>query len=35
VRPAGAGKSLFALQFLNGATQFAEPGVFLTFEEPG
>jgi circadian clock protein KaiC len=30
------GKSLFVLQFLvNGATQFAEPGVFLTFEEPG
>ena len=32
--PPGAGKSLFALQFLvNGATQYAEPGVFLTFEE--
>src|SRR5664279_220415 len=33
--PAGAGKSLFALQFLvNGATRYGEPGVFLTFEEP-
>ena len=32
--PPGAGKSLFALQFLvNGVTQYAEPGVFLTFEE--
>lgn len=32
--PPGAGKSLFALQFLvNGATLFGEPGVFLTFEE--
>jgi circadian clock protein KaiC len=32
--PPGAGKSLFALQFLvNGATSYAEPGVFLTFEE--
>jgi len=32
--PPGAGKSLFALQFLvNGATRYAEPGVFLTFEE--
>ncbi len=32
--PPGAGKSLFALQFLvNGATLYAEPGVFLTFEE--
>ncbi|MDQ1538039.1 MAG: circadian clock protein KaiC [Actinomycetota bacterium] len=32
--PPGAGKSLFALQFLvNGATRFDEPGVFLTFEE--
>jgi circadian clock protein KaiC len=30
----GAGKSLFALQFLvNGASLYAEPGVFLTFEE--
>ena len=32
--PPGVGKSLFALQFLvNGARQYAEPGVFLTFEE--
>ena len=32
--PPGAGKSLFAVQFLvNGATRYAEPGVFLTFEE--
>ena len=32
--PAGCGKSLFALQFLvNGATRYAEPGVFLVFEE--
>jgi circadian clock protein KaiC len=32
--PPGVGKSLFALQFLvNGATRYAEPGVFLTFEE--
>jgi circadian clock protein KaiC len=32
--PPGAGKSLFAMQFLvNGATLFGEPGVFLTFEE--
>src|SRR5664280_184145 len=32
--PAGAGKSLLALQFLvNGATRYGEPGVFLTFEE--
>jgi circadian clock protein KaiC len=32
--PPGAGKSLFALQFLvNGVTRYAEPGVFLTFEE--
>jgi circadian clock protein KaiC len=31
--PPGAGKSLFALQFLvNGASRFDEPGVFLTFE---
>lgn len=31
---AGAGKSLFALQFLaNGALRFNEPGVFLAFEE--
>jgi circadian clock protein KaiC len=32
--PPGAGKSLFAMQFLvNGATLYGEPGVFLTFEE--
>src|SRR5664280_420373 len=32
--PAGAGKSLFALQFLvNGVTRHSEPGVFLSFEE--
>jgi circadian clock protein KaiC len=32
--PPGAGKSLFALQFLvNGVNEYAEPGVFLTFEE--
>jgi len=32
--PPGAGKSLFALQFLvNGVTRYAEPGVFVTFEE--
>jgi len=32
--PPGAGKSLFAMQFLvNGATRYDEPGVFLTFEE--
>ena len=32
--PPGSGKSLFALQFLvNGVTEYAEPGVFLTFEE--
>ncbi|MEO8518026.1 MAG: circadian clock protein KaiC [Dermatophilaceae bacterium] len=32
--PPGAGKSLFALQFLvNGVRDYAEPGVFLTFEE--
>jgi circadian clock protein KaiC len=32
--PPGAGKSLFALQFLvNGVTRYGEPGVFLTFEE--
>jgi len=31
--PPGAGKSLFALQFLvNGITRYAEPGVILTFE---
>jgi circadian clock protein KaiC len=32
--PPGTGKSVFAVQFLvNGATQYGEPGVFLTFEE--
>ena len=32
--PPGAGKSLFALQFLvNGVNLYGEPGVFLTFEE--
>ena len=32
--PPGAGKSLFALQFLvNGVTRYADPGVFLSFEE--
>jgi len=32
--PPGAGKSLFALQFLvNGVKTYDEPGVFLTFEE--
>jgi len=32
--PAGAGKSLFAMQFLvKGITDYAEPGVFLTFEQ--
>src|SRR5450631_3240150 len=32
--PPGAGKSLFGLQFLvNGITRYAEPGVFLAFEE--
>lgn len=31
---AGAGKTLFAMEFLvNGAIQFNEPGVFLAFEE--
>jgi circadian clock protein KaiC len=31
---AGCGKTLFALEFLvRGATQFNEPGVFITFEE--
>src|SRR3982750_908611 len=30
----GCGKTLFALEFLmNGAVQFDEPGVFVTFEE--
>ena len=32
--PPGAGKSLFAMQFLiNGITEYAEPGLFVTFEE--
>ena len=32
--PPGAGKSLFAVQFLvNGANTYGEPGVLLTFEE--
>src|ERR1035437_8604933 len=32
--PPGAGTTLFALQFLvNGVTRYAEPGVFLSFEE--
>ena len=32
--PPGAGKSLFALQFLvNGITRYAEPGVLVAFEE--
>src|SRR3978361_393947 len=31
---AGCGKTLFAVTFLvNGATQFDEPGVFMSFEE--
>jgi circadian clock protein KaiC len=31
---AGCGKTLFAMTFLvNGATQFGEPGVFMSFEE--
>ena len=31
---AGCGKTLFAVTFLvNGATEFAEPGVFMSFEE--
>src|SRR5690348_15031552 len=31
---AGSGKTLFAMMFLvNGATQFDEPGVFMSFEE--
>jgi circadian clock protein KaiC len=33
---AGCGKTLLAMEFLvRGATQFGEPGVFLTFEETG
>src|SRR6185295_15247052 len=32
---AGAGKTLFGLEFLvRGATQYNEPGVFVSFEEP-
>jgi circadian clock protein KaiC len=32
---AGCGKTLFGVTFLvNGATQFGEPGVFVSFEEP-
>src|SRR6266516_3190423 len=32
---AGSGKTLFALEFLvRGATQYNEPGVFASFEEP-
>src|SRR5476651_1823136 len=31
---AGSGKTLFALEFLvRGATQYGEPGVFMSFEE--
>ncbi len=31
---AGSGKTLFAMEFLlNGATQFNEPGIFISFEE--
>ena len=31
---AGAGKSIFALQFLvNGIKKYGEPGVYITFEE--
>ena len=31
---AGSGKTLFGLEFLvRGATQFSEPGVFMSFEE--
>src|SRR5436305_13839332 len=31
---AGTGKTMFATEFLvRGATQFGEPGVFMTFEE--
>jgi circadian clock protein KaiC len=33
---AGCGKTLFAVSFLvHGATQFGEPGVFMSFEETG
>src|ERR1700746_2063053 len=32
---AGCGKTLMAMQFLiKGITEFNEPGVFMTFEEP-
>jgi circadian clock protein KaiC len=32
---AGCGKTLLAMEFLvRGATQFGEPGVFISFEEP-
>src|SRR5687767_12094300 len=32
----GCGKTLLAMEFLvRGATQFGEPGVFITFEETG
>ncbi len=32
---AGCGKTLMAMQFLiNGATEYGEPGVFISFEEP-
>ena len=33
---AGCGKTLFATEFLiRGATEFSEPGAFITFEETG
>lgn len=33
---AGAGKTLFSMEFLvRGATQYGEPGVFMSFEETG
>ena len=33
---AGCGKTLFGMEFLvKGATEFSEPGIFLTFEEIG
>jgi len=32
---AGCGKTVFAMEFLvNGATQFNEPGIFVSFDEP-
>ncbi|MBW2971185.1 hypothetical protein KY320_03425 [Candidatus Woesearchaeota archaeon] len=32
--PAGAGKTIFAIQFLvNGIEKFKEPGMYITFEE--